>query len=234
MRFFFSILLFSFLSCSNQPIMEEPKDPMEEEPSDNTYLALGDSYTIGAGVEISARWPVQLASRLNADSIDMDAPDIIAKTGWSTDQLISAIEAESADLDSVYDLVSILIGVNNQFRGNPLSQYRQELPELLATAIQYAGGKKDHVFMLSIPDYGLTPFGQSRNPELIAEELDIYNAIADSICQAYQIPFYDITEISRQFGLDPDYVAADNLHPSGTMYEAWVEEVYEEVKGIVE
>lgn len=234
MRLIFGIFLLLFLSCSNQPVIEEPKDPEPEEPSSNTYLALGDSYTIGEGVEMADRWSVQLAARLTADSLEVATPDIVAKTGWSTDQLISAIDAAAPDLDSTYSMVSLLIGVNNQFRANPLSQYRKELPELLETATQYAGGNKDRVFMLSIPDYGLTPFGQSRNPDQIAEELDIYNAIADSICQVYQIAFYDITEVSRTYGLDPDYVAADNLHPSGTMYEAWVEVVYEGVKGILE
>lgn len=234
MRLFFGIFLLLFLSCANQPVIEEPKDPEPEEPSSYTYLALGDSYTIGAGVEIADRWPVQLAARLTTDSIEVTTPDIVARTGWSTDQLISAIDAAGPDLDSTYDMVSLLIGVNNQFRGNPLSQYRKELPELLETAIQYADGNTERVFMLSIPDYGLTPFGQSRNPEQIAAELDIYNAVADSICTAYQVAFYDITEVSRQFGLESDYVAADNLHPSGKMYQAWVEVVFEGVKEMLE
>lgn len=235
MRLLFGILLLFFISsCSNQPTFEEPKDSEIEEPSSHTYLALGDSYTIGEGVEIADRWSVQLAARLTADSLEVATPDIVAKTGWSTDQLISAIDAAAPDLDSTYDMVSLLIGVNNQFRGNPLSQYRRELPELLETAIHYADGKTERVFMLSIPDYGLTPFGQSRNPDQIAEELDVYNAIADSICQTYRVAFYDITEVSRQFGLESDYVAADNLHPSGKMYQAWVEVVYEKVKEMLE
>lgn len=233
MRLFLSIFLLSFLSCSSQLIIEDPKDPEIEEQSSNTYLALGDSYTIGVGVDISDRWSVQLAARLTADSLEVATPDIVAKTGWSTDQLISAINAAAPNLDSTYSMVSLLIGVNNQFRGNPLSQYRTELPKLLETAIQYAGGNTDRVFMLSIPDYGLTPFGQGRNPEQIAEELDIYNAIADSICQVYQITFHDITKVSRTYGLDSEYVAADDLHPSGAMYKAWVNEIYQDVKSIL-
>lgn len=229
MRPFVLLFLLSIASCeNNQPIIEEPSSELK----DLRYLALGDSYTIGESVEISERWPVQLANRLRGDSIDVVDPDIIARTGWTTDELIAAIDA-SAEKDSVYDVVSLLIGVNNQFRGYPLDQYKTELPELLNTAIQLAGGDPSMVFMLSIPDYGLTPFGQTRNPERIAEELDIYNAVADSICQSFQVAYYDITEVSREFGLDPEYVASDNLHPSGKMYEAWVNGVYDRVKALI-
>lgn len=236
MRLLLTFLVFSCFSCSNPALIDEPQDPqpMDDPTGAYTYLALGDSYTIGTSVAIEDRWPVQLVDRLNEDSLLVDEPRIIARVGWSTDQLISAIEGASADLDSVYDMVSLLIGVNNQYRGYPLSQYRRELPELLETAIRYAGGEKAHVFMLSIPDYGLTPFGQNQDPEKIAAELDEYNAIADSLCQAYEIAFYDITGVSREYGSDAEYVATDELHPSGKMYKAWVSAVYPEVKMIVE
>lgn len=226
---FLSILFLS--TCNNQQDVDPPEtDSVKQQAC--SYLALGDSYTIGQSVDVNERWPIQLANRLRADSIDLLDPDIIARTGWTTDELISAIDA-SSEKDSLYDVVSLLIGVNNQFRGYPLDQYKTELPQLLNTAIDLANGKPERVFMLSIPDYGLTPFGQGRNPERIAAELDIYNVVADSICQSFRVAFYDITEVSREFGLDPEYVASDNLHPSGKMYEAWVEEVYDRVKGLV-
>ncbi len=231
MRLLLLFLLLSLFSCDLQPTDLDPSNPDLERQL--TYLALGDSYTIGTSVEEVDRWPMQLAARLRDNSIDIANPDIIARAGWSTDQLIAAIDA-AEELDSVYDLVSLAIGVNNQFRGNPLSQYRRELPLLLTSAIALSGEDKERVFMISIPDYGLTPFGQSHNPQQIAEEIDIYNALADSICRAMQIAFYDITKVSRQYGTDPTYIAPDNLHPNSRMYAAWVEEIYEPVRAKVD
>lgn len=188
------------------------------------YLALGDSYTIGESVDTSMRWPVQLATRLEADSVHIAALKIIAKTGWRTNQLIDAIEAEKPAND--YDMVSLLIGVNNQYRNYPIDQYRTEFTTLLTTAVTLASGQANNVFCVSIPDYAFTPFGQSKVPEKITRELDAYNAIADSICQSMNIPFVQITDISRQ-GLDqPTLVAADALHPSGEMYSLWVDRIY--------
>ncbi|MEL7341386.1 MAG: SGNH/GDSL hydrolase family protein [Bacteroidota bacterium] len=233
MRSLLFVLLLFLAACeNNQPAIDEPMEEPEEQVSTLTYLALGDSYTIGEDVGVLERWPVQLAARLREDSVLVDDPDIIARTGWTTDELIAAIDA-STEKDSLYDMVSLLIGVNNQYRGYPLDQYKTELPELINTAIQLANGDPSRVFMLSIPDYGLSPFGQTLNPERIAEELDIYNAVADSICQSVQVAFYDITEVSREFGLIREYVALDDLHPSGKMYEAWVNEVYHRVKALI-
>ena len=229
----FLLLLLSLLlfACEAEPPIEMPKP----DPVDSTglqYLALGDSYTIGQNVEIDQRWPNQLATRLRIDSIDIKDPLIVARTGWTTSQLLSQIEA-SADIAPPYDLVSLAIGVNNQFSGYPISLYKQDLQVLLSKSIFLADGHADRVFVLSIPDYGLTPFGQGLDPERIARELDLYNALADSICKVNGVAFYDITEVSRKYGEFPEYVANDNLHPSGKMYKLWVDEVYEAVKNLV-
>jgi lysophospholipase L1-like esterase len=183
-----------------------------------TYLALGDSYTIGESVMEARRWPIQLAQALR-NSVPVKPPRIIAKTGWTTDELKSAIN--EAQIDHKFEAVSLLIGVNNQYRGYPIEQYRKEFEELLIMAISFCKAK-EHVFVLSIPDYGVTPFGQSRDPAKIANEIDEYNSIAKSICEANEISFFDITPISRLASEQPDLIADDGLHPSGKMYAEWV------------
>ena len=185
-----------------------------------TYLALGDSYTIGQAVPVPQRWPIQLADSLRATGLIVADPLIIARTGWSTDQLIDTLDR--AALTDTFSLVSLLIGVNNQFRGYPEPQYVTEFTALLQTAIARAGGRHERVFVLSIPDYGVTPFGQIFNPTEIAEELDRYNFLADSICQTQEVIFFDITPISREAITQPELIADDNLHPSGLMYTRWV------------
>ena len=188
---------------------------------------MGDSYTIGHSVQSSVRYPIQLANKLELDRIPVDTTIVIAQTGWRTDNLISAID--NANLTDTFDLVSLLIGVNNQYQGIPISVYETEFPELLETAIQLAGGDKKKVFVLSIPDYGYTPFGQG-NQSSISAELDMYNEINKTITETEGISWFDITPISRN-GLDqPELVATDGLHPSGEMYRQWVELFYDEVK----
>ncbi len=185
-----------------------------------TYLALGDSYTIGESVEISERWPVQLAKRLNDQGIEIAEPKIIATTGWRTDDLQKGIK-EDKELLETYDLVSLLIGVNNQYQGKPISQYKKEFEELINTAIKFAENNPKRVFVVSIPDYGKTPFGAAKE-EQIAKELDEYNRIAKHIALSYGIPFFNITPISRKAKERPELVAKDKLHPSGKMYSEWV------------
>src|SRR5687768_3440100 len=147
------------------------------------YLALGDSYTIGESVPLEGRWPVQLAASLRQDGIAIEEPTIIAKTGWTTDELSAAID--DAKLEPPYDLVSLLIGVNNQYRGRAAKEYRGEFDALLTRAIGFAGGDARKVFVLSIPDWGTTPFAISsgRDREQIARELDEYNAVAKAVCE---------------------------------------------------
>ncbi|HAA12830.1 MAG TPA: lysophospholipase [Cytophagales bacterium] len=192
-----------------------------------SYLALGDSYTIGESVDVADRWPVLLGDAISASGYTVDTVQIIATTGWTTDELKAGIEA--AEVTGTYNLVSLLIGVNNQYRGVgrgfTLEGYKVEFEALLQQAIGFAGDNKERVFVVSIPDYGVTPFGQAGDPEKIAEELDAYNAAAKAICDQYEVVFYDITPISREAGDDPELVASDRLHPSGKMYRRWVNEV---------
>jgi len=236
--FFYTILVSlllsaSLLSClpeSNNPILipdPEPVDTVQTEPVH--FLALGDSYTIGESVAVSKRWPVQLRDSLLGQGISMENPRIIAQTGWTTNDLIRAIES-SSDLRGTYDLVSLLIGVNNQYRGYDFSQYETEFPILLQKALDLAGGSSDRVIVVSIPDYGTTPFGASGNPEKIARELDAYNAIAKEQAEAKGVKFFNITPISREATDKPELVAGDGLHPSAIMYARWVELMRKDVQ----
>ena len=222
--------LFIFHSACKKPTPQEVI--VEPAPTPDTfyatkYLALGDSYTIGQSVDPRDRFPIQLARRLNADSISIDTTIIIAKTGWGTSRLLNAIE--DANLTDTFDLVSLLIGVNNQYQNIPIANYETEFPLLLQKAIELTGGDKDKVFVVSIPDYGYTPFGEA-NQATISPQIDVYNAINQSISTAEQVCWFDITPISRNGLNDPDLVAVDDLHPSGKMYEQWVDLMYEEVK----
>lgn len=191
-------------------------------PPETKFLALGDSYTIGESVAEAERWPNQLAAKLK-----LAAPHIIATTGWRTDNLKDAIEA--ANLKPEYDLVSLLIGVNNQYQGKSIEVYEREFEELLQTSIKLAKGKKKNVFVVSIPDYGYTPFGKAKQ-EKISFELDQYNAINKRIAAKYGIKYFNITEISRKGLEDAELVAGDGLHPSGKMYAQWVEVIYSGLK----
>lgn len=191
------------------------------------YLALGDSYTIGESVLPAERWPVQLAESLRQKGKDVGEPTIIATTGWRTDNLKNAITI--AKLKEEYDLVSLLIGVNNQYQGKPLDQYKIEFEELLQTAIRLAKGNKANVFVVSIPDYGFTPFGKPKQ-EKITRELDQFNEANKEITTQYGIQYFNITGISRKGLDDPTLVATDGLHPSGKMYRQWVDLILKEMK----
>ncbi|MFT4256498.1 MAG: SGNH/GDSL hydrolase family protein [Pseudoxanthomonas sp.] len=186
-----------------------------------TYLALGDSYTIGEGVAENGRWPMQLAQVLRDDGFDIAQPRIIATTGWTTDELSAAIDA--AEPLGKYDLVSLLIGVNNQYRGRSVAEYREQFATLLARAIAAAGDRAQRAFVLSIPDWGVTPFAaqQQRDVARIAAEIDAFNAAANEICNANGVAFIDITAVSRQRGFDAEMLADDGLHPSAAMYARW-------------
>ncbi len=216
-------IAFSLLTCS----LPNSDVNMENQESGLNYLALGDSYTIGESVDQKDRWPVQLADRLRVDGVEIKSPKIIAKTGWRTDQLKSAIENDNELLEE-YDLVSLLIGVNNQYQGRTVESFAPEFEELLQKSITLAGGDKDKVFVVSIPDYGKTPFGASKAEE-IARELDQYNEVSKQICEQYEVSYYNITPISRQNDPDGELVADDNLHPSGKQYQLWVESFYTQV-----
>lgn len=190
----------------------------------NYYLALGDSYTIGEKVEEHSRWPAILVGRLNEIGYSFARPDILAKTGWTTGELLNGI-TEAEALRPSYDLVSLLIGVNNQYRGYDIEIFKEEFEELLTRAIQLAGNVPEHVIVLSVPDYGVTPFAREKNPGKISEEIDSYNNLKRSIAQQKGVLFVDITSISRLAAEDETLLAKDNLHPSGTMYKMWVDKV---------
>jgi len=216
--------------------MNQPNPLPENNMENNTensisYLALGDSYTIGESVSESERWPVVLAENLKSQGLAIEDPKIIARTGWTTNELQDAIERE--DINDTYGLVSLLIGVNNQYRGFPFEQYEKEFVALLNTAISFAGDDSTKVFVVSIPDYGVTPFAAKSDTAKIASELDQYNLYAKTICEEKDIPFFDITPISRKAKEDSELVASDNLHPSGKMYAQWVDLFIDEVVGMV-
>lgn len=185
----------------------------------HTYLALGDSYTIGEGVPVAENFPYQTVQLLRRSGHDFHAPEIVAKTGWTTDELQKGID--SSLLRKQYDMVSLLIGVNNQYRGRSVSQYEEEFESLLKQAIGFAGNHPEHVFVLSIPDWGVTPFAEGRDWEQIAREIDDYNNTNKVVAEKYHVHYYDITPGTRVAATDRTLVAADNLHPSGKEYEIW-------------
>lgn len=184
-------------------------------------LALGDSYTVGEDVDPALSWPAQLAAALGRDGIAMQAPHIIATTGWTTDELDAAIDAAGPGHD--HDLVSLLIGVNNQYRGRSVEEYDAQFAALLERAIGFAGGDAGRVFVLSIPDWGVTPFAAAsgRDTDTIAADIDAFNAAAARRCQQRNVVFIDITPVSRARGAEPEMIAADRLHPSARMYSEW-------------
>lgn len=185
------------------------------------YLALGDSYTIGESVSEAERWPVQLAEQLRDAGLVVAEPNIIARTGWTTDELRAAMNAEN--IGGTWDLVSLLIGVNNQYRGRPVDNYREEFTELLDWAIELAGGRPERVFVMSIPDWGITPFAaeKDRDAAVVGGEIDAYNVVKGDVARARGVSWIDITAISRT---RPELVASDGLHPSGPQYELWAEQ----------
>lgn len=225
MKHLIALFLVGMIGCKMQSV------PQNQTPDGVlAYLALGDSYTIGESVAESERWPVQLAKELSDNGIKVAAPQIIARTGWTTDELKAAIAA--ANLNQTYDMVSLLIGVNNQFRGRDVEQFRGEFIDLLNQAVGFAGGDKSNVFVVSIPDWGVTPFAKSRDQQKISKEIDAYNAVCKEEAVKMGIQYFDITPISREAVSNSALVASDGLHPSGEMYGRWVREVI--VKGLLE
>lgn len=184
-----------------------------------TYLALGDSYTIGEQVPFAENFPNQAVQLLRKTGFAFHAAEIIAKTGWTTDELSNAIE-NTAILET-YDIVSLLIGVNNQYRGRSASEFKVEFEHLLQKAIQFAANKPYRVFVLSIPDWGVTPFADGREREKIATEIDEYNYICETSTREFQANYIDITASQRTDGNKTEFLAADGLHPSGIEYKKW-------------
>jgi len=186
-----------------------------------TLLSLGDSYTIGEGVLLHKSFPYQVVQLLRKKELNISAPEIIAKTGWTTDELSSAIENYS--FLPKYDFVSLLIGVNNQYRGRPVEEYKTEFENLLKQAISFAHGKKDHVLVLSIPDYSITPFAKSLATDKIAREIDLYNSVNKAVSIQYKVKYIDITHAARETKNDSSLLTSDELHPSEKEYKNWAE-----------
>ena len=196
-----------------------------------SFLSLGDSYTIGESVDASARWPVQLAGLLREGGVDIANPEIIAKTGWTTAELQDAIR--SSGNQKTYDLVSLMIGVNNQYRGQSQARYKTEFRELLLTAIKFAGGKTARVVVLSTPDWGASPFAQGRDRTSIANDIDAFNAIAQDECRKLAIAYIDITPLTRKAATDGSQFAQDGLHYSGKQMRHWAEMVLPVAKDLL-
>ena len=194
------------------------------------YLALGDSYTIGESVLEKERWPNQLAKRLEADGLPLQVT-IIARTGWTTSELWQGMQA--SDIRPPYDLVSLLIGVNNQYRGYDLNDYRDQFNSLMKKSIEYAAGDITRVLVFSIPDWGVTPFASGRDREQIAGEIDHFNLANRELSEKSGAHYVDVTSISREAAKDTTLIASDGLHPSGKMYALWAEKAYPIVRDIL-
>jgi lysophospholipase L1-like esterase len=185
------------------------------------FLALGDSYTIGEGVAEADRWPVQLAARLRERGIAIAEPEIVARTGWTTTELASGIREASPQ--GPFSLVTLQIGVNDQYRRLGIEDYRRELTALLDRAVDFAGGHPNRVLVLSIPDWGVTPFAAGRDPAEIASQIDRFNAVSLEQAVRARARYLDVTPASRRAAIDPALLAADGLHPSAAMYAEWVD-----------
>ena len=224
MRLFCSIFLTiaALAGCAKKNAETVPMTPKD---TIKTYLALGDSYTIGEAVPHAESFPYTVVQRVNQQGgLNFTyPPKIVATTGWTTDNLINAI-AQSGLEGKTYDMVTLLIGVNDQYQNLSQDNYRIKFQQVLETAIAFAGGNKSRVFVLSIPDWGVTPFAQGK-AAVVGPLIDQFNAVNRSISEVEGVNYLDITPISRRAAAEPDLVAADGLHPSGTMYGLWVEEL---------
>jgi len=222
-RHFFLYIIF-FWNCESQQNTEYLSNLNLNESSDkvtlHSFIALGDSYTIGESVSKKDRWPVQLVDSINKTSSKINSLKIIAKTGWTTTELLEGIENDTLEIS--YDWASLMIGVNNQYRGLNINNFKNEFDILLRKAISFCGGKKKRVFVLSIPDWGVTPFASSRNYIKIKKEIDAFNEVIKKVCMESNIRYFDITEISREASYNRTLIADDGLHPSRLMYKKWI------------
>lgn len=219
MRYFILLFLLAFLLESAEAQKIKIQDSVH-------FLTLGDSYTIGQSVSMNDRWPAQLASELAIRGYKVPEVKYIAQTGWRTDNLKNAIEQQQPL--SGYNLVSLLIGVNNQYQGGSTATYYTEFEDLLKTALVLTSNKPEHVFVLSIPDYAYTPYGGGSS--VISNQIDEFNSINKIITESYNIKYIDITPLSRMGLLQPELVALDGLHPSGIMYGKWVQEILKSIE----
>ena len=187
------------------------------------FLALGDSYTAGTSESLINGWPHQLAQILNKQKIPVKLPKIVAQPGWTTSDLLHNIESQN--LEPKYGLVSLLIGVNNQYKGKPLDVFKSEFRALLETSIELAQGNPENVFVLTIPDWSVTPFARFKDKEKIVRELNTYNTIIEEETQKQKVQLIDITKISQNAAVNPSWIASDSLHPSKKMYRIWAKKI---------
>ena len=228
--FYLAICVFSFTSCAKKNTGTIKTNTNLMQPKQISYLALGDSYTIGESVPLAENFPNQLAKALNSDTILVTAPQIVAKTGWTTAELLEAID--KTEFRNKYDIVTLLIGVNNQYRNYEISVFRTEFKRLLNLAINFASADSKKVYVVSIPDWGVTAFAKknNRNETQIAQEIDAYNAICKEEAEKLNVKFVNITPISRLAKTDESLIANDGLHPSAKMYSLWVTEIKKSLK----
>jgi len=229
------LTIIALMGCSGKNMdnvtINTPAAPVVTPPSGSgtplTYLALGDSYTIGESVPAVQSFPYQLVSALNKQPYSVSSPTIIARTGWTTDELIR--EISNQNLKQKFDIVTLLIGVNNQYRHYNINTYRTEFVQLLNTALSYANGNKKRVFVVSIPNWGVTPFAKGQDVAQIRTEISEYNAINKEESEKADVAYINITPISEQATADLGLIAADGLHPSGKMYTLWTDLLSAEV-----
>jgi lysophospholipase L1-like esterase len=225
------LAVIGLLGCSRETVPPPPVPNVtfipNPTPTPLRMLALGDSYTIGQGVARDDRFPHQTVARLKQMNRNFLEPEYIAQTGWTTANLLDAIARENKPKS--YDVVTLLIGVNNQFQGRDTAEYRTQFTQCLQQAVAHAGNRVNRVWVLSIPDYGVTPFGRNLNPEKIAREIDMFNNINFSISQAFGVGYIEITKGSRDALSNPTLIAQDNLHPSALEYRKWAEKLTPEI-----
>ncbi len=240
-KLIFFLLFILIISCSekgnldekNQINIIESQEVISNNLIDNisesasqynlSFLALGDSYTIGESVIEEERWPNQIVDIALNKNVLFDQPDIIAKTGWRTEQLIDTLN--KINFIKKFDYVSLMIGVNNQYSLKPIDTFRSDLIKLLDMSIGYSI-KRDNVVLISIPDWGVTPFAEGYDRNRIKEEINQFNSVIEDIANTNNILYVDVTEISRRALTEKDLIANDSLHPSGKMYKEWAEKIY--------
>lgn len=226
---YFAVIFLSLASCIkknenaliNMPPDKDTTDTFNASDTSITYLALGDSYTVGQSVPDYERFPVQTVELLRANNVIIKKTDIIAVTGWTTNDLLNALNTTPPEDN--YSFVTLLIGVNNQYQGRTLDEYKTQFTELLNRSIAYAGNNRQHVFVLSIPDYSVTPFSGGVDTTRIAKEIDEFNAANKTISLNAGVNYIDITAVSREAKNDASLIAIDGLHPSGIQYKKWVD-----------